>query len=161
MAPVAPSYFDFNGLRALGSDTTVPQRERLDEAARQFASVFTHMLLKSMRDASLSDGAFDSDQSALYQELFDKQIAMELTRGDGVGITRLLVKQLAPAVEAQPPGLADGGLADGARNAADAANSSARAAAMRAAYTQVGQWSEPQEPGKPADNVSTPEPRTE
>ena len=155
MAPVAPAYFDFNGLRALGSDTTVPQRERLDEAARQFASVFTHMLLKSMRDASLSDGAFDSDQSALYQELFDKQIAMELTRGDGVGITRLLVQQLAPAVAAQPPVPADG-----ARNA-DVASSSPRGTAMRAAYTQVGQWSEPQERVNLADNVSTPEPRTE
>ena len=94
VGPVA--YTDLAGLRGLTGKAGLTEAEKLAEAARQFASVFTHMMIKSMRDAGLSEGAFDSDQQALYQDLFDKQISLELTRDDGLGIARLLIEQFEP-----------------------------------------------------------------
>lgn len=71
--------------------------DNLREVARQFESLFTHMLMKNMRAASLGDGAFDSDQSRFYQDMFDQQMSTELTRGKGLGIADLLVQQLGGA----------------------------------------------------------------
>ncbi|MFK8029903.1 MAG: flagellar assembly peptidoglycan hydrolase FlgJ [Gammaproteobacteria bacterium] len=76
------------------NDTAGDDIGNLREVARQFESLFTHMLMKNMRAASLGDGAFDSDQSKFYQDMFDQQMSTELTNGNGLGIADLLVKQL-------------------------------------------------------------------
>ena len=71
--------------------------EALREAARQFESLLAQMMIRSMRSASLGDGLFDSEQSDLYQDMFDQQISVELTRGEGLGLADLLLRQLAGA----------------------------------------------------------------
>jgi peptidoglycan hydrolase FlgJ len=90
-------YADFQGLsslkRAAGQEDPIAVRE----AARQFESVFTKMMLKSMRDASIGDSLMDSDQTKFYQDMFDNQLAMQLSRGKGMGLAELLVKQLSEA----------------------------------------------------------------
>jgi Rod binding domain-containing protein len=53
----------------------------LRETARQFESVFTRMLLQSMRQASQGDALFDSQQSGFYRDMFDDQLSIELSRG--------------------------------------------------------------------------------
>lgn len=68
--------------------------DNLREVARQFESLFTHMLMKNMRAASLGEGAFDSDQSRFYQDMFDQQMSTQLAAGGGLGIAELLVEQL-------------------------------------------------------------------
>ncbi|MFK8017255.1 MAG: glucosaminidase domain-containing protein [Gammaproteobacteria bacterium] len=68
--------------------------DNLREVARQFESLFTHMLLKNMRSASLADGAMDSEQSRFYRDMFDQQIAGELANGQGLGVADMLVRQL-------------------------------------------------------------------
>lgn len=78
-------------IRAEGGETS---DDNLREVARQFESLFTHMLMKNMRAASLGDGAFDSEQSRFYQDMFDQQMSTELSRGNGLGIADLLVRQL-------------------------------------------------------------------
>jgi len=79
--------------RASQSDPSVRQ-DNLREVAHQFESLFTHMLLKNMRAASLGDGAMDSEQSRFYRDMFDQQMASELSSGRGLGIADLLVRQL-------------------------------------------------------------------
>jgi peptidoglycan hydrolase FlgJ len=87
-------YADFKGLNALKSAAGQDDPKAVREVARQFESVFTKMMLKSMRDANLGDGMFDSDQTKFYQDMFDNQMSVQLSRGKGLGLADLLVKQL-------------------------------------------------------------------
>jgi flagellar protein FlgJ len=93
--------FDFAALASLRNDATKAQSSpTLKEAARQFESLFTQMMLKSMRDANraFSEGSmFSSPQGDFYQDLFDDQIALHLSKGSGLGLADMLVRQLAQA----------------------------------------------------------------
>ncbi|HZT03888.1 MAG TPA: flagellar assembly peptidoglycan hydrolase FlgJ [Steroidobacteraceae bacterium] len=68
--------------------------QALREAAVQFESLFTSMVLKSMRAASFKDPIFGSDQEDLYQEMYDDQVAAEMSKGKGLGLADMLVQQL-------------------------------------------------------------------
>ena len=68
--------------------------EALQQVAKQFESLFIQMMLKSMRDAQLAEGIFDSEQSEIYTGMFDQQIAMQLAQQKSLGIADMLVKQL-------------------------------------------------------------------
>ena len=62
------------------------------------------MLLKSMREANKSfgeDSLFGSDQADMYQDMFDDQMAMQLSKGKGLGLAEMLIKQLAGTVATQ------------------------------------------------------------
>lgn len=98
--PVNPAFFaDPAALASLKRDAKVQDPAALKEAAKQFESLFTKMLLKSMREASESfgDSMFDSDQTEFYQGMFDDQLAMQLSQGKGLGLADVLVRQLAQA----------------------------------------------------------------
>ena len=59
------------------------------------------MLLKSMREANKSfgeDSLFGSDQADMYQDMFDDQIAMQMSKGKGLGLADMLVRQLQGGV---------------------------------------------------------------
>jgi flagellar protein FlgJ len=96
--PTNISFFaDFQGLASLKNDAKAQAPTALKEAARQFESLFTQMLLKSMREANKSfgeDSLFGSDQGDMYQDMFDDQIAMQLSKGKGLGLADMLVRQL-------------------------------------------------------------------
>jgi flagellar protein FlgJ len=95
-------FADFQGLAALKTDAKEQAPAALKEAARQFESLFTQMLLKSMREANKSfgeDSLFGSDQGEMYQDMFDDQIAMQLSKGKGLGLADMLVRQLQGGVQ--------------------------------------------------------------
>ena len=107
-APVSdPKFFaDFAGLAALRRDAQAQDPAALREAARQFESIFAKMMLSSMRQASFGDSLLGSDQQDFYRGMFDDQMAVELTRGKGLGLADMLVQQLTRAglaKEASPP----------------------------------------------------------
>ena len=94
-ANVDPSvYTDLQGLAKLRGQAREKSPEALREAAKQFEALFVQMMLKSMREAKLGDGLMDNDQSDMYREMYDKQIAMNLTRHNGLGLGDMLMKQL-------------------------------------------------------------------
>lgn len=68
--------------------------QALREAARQFESLFTSMVLKSMQQANFKDPLFGSDQGDLYQEMYDDQLASVMSKGKGLGLADMLVQQL-------------------------------------------------------------------
>ena len=115
-APTDINFFaDFQGIAALKNDAKAQAPTALKEAARQFESLFTQMLLKSMREANKSfgeDSLFGSDQADMYQDMFDDQIAMQMSKGKGLGLADMLIKQLAGGVQpteqtsASPPSAA-------------------------------------------------------
>jgi flagellar protein FlgJ len=107
---------DFQGLAQLRQDASVPSQDTAREAARQFEALFVQMMLKSMRDANAVLG---ESQDTTYQEMFDQQIAMEMTRGRGLGIADMMSRQLGITSQ-QPAAQVGTGAVTGASAAADA-----------------------------------------
>lgn len=98
---------DPQGLGALKAGARQQSPEALREAARQFESLLARMMIRSMREASLGEGLLDSEQGDLYQDMLDQQWAVELTRGRGLGLADMLIRQLsgvgAPAAASDAP----------------------------------------------------------
>lgn len=132
MSSIKPTHFyaDFQSLAALKKDAKTQEPDALKEAAKQFESLFTRMMLKNMRAASLGESMFDSQQTQFYQDMFDDQLAVHLSQGKGMGLADMLVKQLRqggapvqpadrptgqPASERSPAQAASGGEAVGER----------------------------------------------
>jgi len=87
-------YTDLQGLEALRRSADAKSPETLRFVAKQFEALFLQMMLKSARDASMEDGLLDSEQTEFYQDLHDKQLAIELAQGKGMGIADMLARQL-------------------------------------------------------------------
>ena len=92
----AQNYTDLNGLAALKRGARDRSPEALRETARQFEALFLQMMLKSMRDAAGSneDSLLDNDQTRFYREMYDKQIALKLSQGGGIGLADVVYRQL-------------------------------------------------------------------
>jgi flagellar protein FlgJ len=96
-------YTDLQGLSGLRHQARRQSPEAIREAAQQFEAVFVQMMLKSMRAAGASEGGIlDNDQSRLYHELFDQQIALDMARQGRLGIAELVARQMG-AEEAGAP----------------------------------------------------------
>jgi len=95
-------YTDFSGLQKLrtkvsGHEKTDESQAATKEVAKQFESLFLQMMLKSMRDATVTGESEEADQTRFYQEMFDKQIALDLANnenGGGLGIADLLERDM-------------------------------------------------------------------
>ncbi len=87
-------YTDFQGLARLRAEAANNSPEALRETAAQFEAIFVQMMLKSMRDTSFGGGLMDSKQSDFYREIYDKQIAMDISSKGGLGLGDMLVQQL-------------------------------------------------------------------
>src|SRR5271154_2816610 len=88
----AATYTDVNGLAALKKDPNSPQA--ISAVAEQVEALFLQMMLKSMRDATAALET-DSNEMGMYQDMFDKQVALSISQHADLGIGRLLKRQLA------------------------------------------------------------------
>lgn len=95
---------DPRGLDAIKRDVRAgdDSPETIRAVAKQFESLFAQMLIKSMRATSFGDGLMDSEQSDFYRDIFDQQMATELSSGRGLGLADMLVRQLSQAGGASP-----------------------------------------------------------
>lgn len=94
----ASVYTEFSGLSKLKLAAKNESPEALEEVANQFEAFFLNMMLKQMRDSSLADGIFDSDQSKFYQGMMDQQLSLSLAKQHTVGIADSIVRQLEHTV---------------------------------------------------------------
>lgn len=105
----ASVYTDLQGLAKLRGQAQQKTPAAMREAARQFEALFVQMMLKSMREAKIGDGLAENDQTAMYQEIYDKQISLEITRQRGLGLAEMIVKQIggnsAPETPSAVPGI--------------------------------------------------------
>ena len=93
---------DFSDLQKIKQQANTDELAALRQVAEQFESIFLNMVLKSMRaanEAFAEDGYFNSQQSKLYRDMYDQQISQNLTKGNGIGMADMLVKQLGGFVE--------------------------------------------------------------
>lgn len=73
------------------------EKEALTAAAKQFESIFTSMLFKSMRDAnsSFKSEMLNSQNEQFYRQMQDDQMASELSASGSLGLADMIVAQLS------------------------------------------------------------------
>ncbi len=122
----ATTYTDVNGLAALKRDPNSEQS--IAAVAQQVEALFLQMMLKSMRDANTSDDT--SNEMGMYQDMFDKQVALTISQHQDIGIGALLKRQLTgkgPPVSRKP---IEGETSSSTVNPAAASGAASTAAAM-------------------------------
>lgn len=92
---VAAVYNDFSGLSALRNQAKFEPNSAMKEVAQQFESLFVGMMMKAMRDATPKGGLFDSNQMEAYQDMFDKQLAVDLSASGGLGLAEMIEQQIS------------------------------------------------------------------
>ena len=90
----ADIYTDFAGLAALKKSARNNDPAVLRQVAKQYESMFARIMIKSMRDAIGKDPLFGSDEQQSYQGMYDDQLSIELSKGKGLGLADLLVRQM-------------------------------------------------------------------
>lgn len=102
---------DFTQYERLRADAREGGDEALHEVARRFEGLFIEMMLKSMRDSVQKGGLMESQAGDMYQQMYDRQIADNMSSGRGLGLAEMMVRQLtaqggtvgaAPIVGAAP-----------------------------------------------------------
>ncbi len=79
--------------RALNNDETA-----LKEVAKQFESLFTNMLMKSMRDANAAfetESPMNNNYTQFYRDMQDKQMASDMSQSGSMGLADVIVRQLS------------------------------------------------------------------
>ena len=100
---------DFGQFAKLRAGAKGNDANTIREVARQFESLFTQMLLKaSHSEDSASNDLLGGSGSDTYRDMYDQQMAAQLSSGKGLGLADLLARQL---IGAQSPSAATG--ADG------------------------------------------------
>lgn len=85
---------DFQGLAKLKHAANENAPEAIREVGKQFESIMVHMMLKTMRKTEFGDGLLTSQQSRMYRDMYDQQMASHLTQGKGLGLADMIVNQL-------------------------------------------------------------------
>ena len=104
---------DVQGVNALRHAVRSSPVEGMKQASKQFEVMFMQMVLKSMREATPSDGMFSSQQEKMYTSMLDQQLSQNLS-GRGLGLAASMFTQLSRTMAgdaAQPP--AANGLTNG------------------------------------------------
>jgi flagellar protein FlgJ len=91
---IAGIYNDFSGLNSLMQQARAEPNKAAHEVAQQFESIFVSMMMKAMRSATPKDGLFGSDQMEAYQDMFDKQLALDLSTSGGLGLASIIERQI-------------------------------------------------------------------
>ncbi|MCC6567544.1 MAG: flagellar assembly peptidoglycan hydrolase FlgJ [Chloroflexi bacterium] len=87
---------DFGALVGLRAQARRNSPEAARAVAQQFEALFVQTMLQSMREANNFGGLFDSPQTGLYQDLFDKQISADIAKRGDLGFADMLLQQIAP-----------------------------------------------------------------
>ena len=146
---------DANGLNKLRQAAKANSPEALKATATQFEAMFLNMMLKSMRDATMDGGLFDSEQTKTYTTMLDQQVSQTLA-SRGIGLADALTRQLSNRVTA-PADSATGNAVTG-NPGTSALNPALRSPALdhvKAFQQQVGVHAEAasQETGIPANFI--------
>jgi flagellar protein FlgJ len=81
-------------------------KDNLAKAGQQFESVFTGMMLKSMRAAKLADPLFDSKALDTFRDMSDDKVVQQMATHTPLGIGKAMTEFLS---RSQPDLNPDGG----------------------------------------------------
>ncbi|WP_153099118.1 flagellar assembly peptidoglycan hydrolase FlgJ [Paraburkholderia hayleyella] len=147
---------DVQGFAKMRAQAVASPQAGIKAAAKQFDAVFVQMMLKSMRDATPSEGPFDSRDSAAYTSMLDQQLAQQMS-AKGVGVADAMLKQLMRnAGGAMGTAGADGAMGDTNAGNVAAMNALAKAYGNAAATNALGASGMVQGKGYSANSALTP-----
>ncbi len=96
MSPSIPQnanvYTELSSLKALKGQVNSGDKEAIKEVAQQFEAIFLQMMLSGMRKTIQVDEEYGNDK-AMYYDLFDKQVAMNLAEKGGIGLAKIMMAQ--------------------------------------------------------------------
>nr|WP_246540714.1 flagellar assembly peptidoglycan hydrolase FlgJ [sulfur-oxidizing endosymbiont of Gigantopelta aegis] len=87
-------YTDLNGLQNLKVSARKDAKSALPEVARQFEAVMISMMIKNLRKTGMEDPIFKSQAMDSYRDMYDQQLGMELSKGQGIGFAKTIVEQM-------------------------------------------------------------------
>ena len=85
---------DVQGVDELRRTARSSPQEGMKQASKQFEVMFMNMVLKSMREATPSDGMFSSQSEKMYTSMLDQQLSQNLS-GRGLGLADAMYAQLS------------------------------------------------------------------
>lgn len=85
---------DARSLDALKASANKDGAGAIKEAAKQLESLFMRELIKSMRDATMKSGMFDSPQADISNDMLDQQMSVSMSGLPG-GLSAAIERQLA------------------------------------------------------------------
>ena len=130
------TWTDLSGFGALRQTAQSDAKSALPAVAKQFESIFTQMMLKSMREASPGDGLGDSEAGNAWRDMFDQQLSVNLSQGNGLGIAQMLMRQLGGGSSSP----ASSSAADGAKSDDWQQRLSSVANAAKSVGAEVVKW---------------------
>ncbi len=92
--PVSRSYLDFDGLGQLKGQARTDSKGALRQTAQQFEALFLQMTMKSMRDSVVKSDLIESNTSDQFESMFDKEVSVQLSKRNSMGLADMLVKNL-------------------------------------------------------------------
>ncbi|MCW3834849.1 rod-binding protein [Sphingomonas canadensis] len=102
----------------VSTDTSrLASRANLDAAGKRFEAIFINMMMKSMRQAKLADGLFESKAIDQFKEMQDTQFAQTMAQQKPLGLGKAMADFLGRAMPA-----GEGAAVGAAASAADAGN---------------------------------------
>lgn len=88
------SWFDFNSLADLKAKAGARPDEATKGVAQQFESLFLNLMLKEMRKTVNRSGLLGSDAMETYEQMFDQQIALGMSKAGGIGLAPFIEQQI-------------------------------------------------------------------
>lgn len=91
------AYTDLGGLNALRSSAAKPDTQTINKVAKQFESMYIGLMLSAMREADQAfaeDDIFSSEETRFYQDMLDKQMAVTMAEGRGIGLAEVIARQM-------------------------------------------------------------------
>lgn len=90
------NYHDFKAMKSLNQATRDQSDKNIEVVAKQMESVFLQMVVKSMRDANkaFESDMFSGQSTDFYNDMYDQQITLSLSQGEGIGLAKVIASQL-------------------------------------------------------------------
>lgn len=86
--------YDVHSLNQLRTQARTDERGSVKAVAQQFEALFTSMMLKSMRNAVPESDLGQSNETRMFQGMFDDQISQQLAAKRGLGIADMIERQM-------------------------------------------------------------------
>ncbi len=91
---IPKSALDFKGFGELKAKAANNQKLASKEVAQQFEAMFIQMMLKSMRAAVPKDEMNRSKTMETFEQMYDREIAVAMSRKGGLGLANVLQTHL-------------------------------------------------------------------
>lgn len=95
-------YTDLNSLQKLKNSARKDSQAAIPEVARQFEAVMISMMIKNLRKTGMEDPLFNSQAMDSYRDMYDQQLGMELSKGEGIGFAKAIAEQIKYQAQNSP-----------------------------------------------------------